>query len=214
MVLYQMWLARNDARDDERIEDPEAIARRSLALVEEWVAIKPGTPHEMQRVREHWLPPEDGWHKVNADGAFMSPQDNGGCGVVIRDHKGTFVAGECHFLPSLSDPERGELLACKRALVLAREKGLRRIYLETDCLSTVAKLKCSDLDRSFHSPLVEEIKVLLKTFADHKVRHARRAANGVAHRLASEGCGNKLCNTWLGSPPEFIVNILASEYAG
>jgi hypothetical protein len=51
-------------------------------------------------------------------------------------------------------------------------------------------------------------------FAGHEVRHARRDVNGVAHKLASVGCGNKLCNTWLVSPPEFIVSLLASEYAG
>jgi ribonuclease HI len=214
MVLYQTWLARNEARDEVRIEDPGAIARRSLALVEEWLAIKSGPRHEAQRVKEHWLPPDDGWHKVNADGAYKASLGSGGCGVVIRDHKGVFVAAECHFLPSVSDPERVELLACKRALVLARRKGIRRVCLETDCLSAVAKIKSSELDRSFHGPLVEEIKELLKMFADHKVRHARRDANGVAHKLASAGCGNNLCNTWMVSPPEFIVSLLASEHAG
>ncbi|KAK1618647.1 hypothetical protein QYE76_024164 [Lolium multiflorum] len=171
MVLYQTWLARNEARDEVRIEDPGAIARRSLAMVEEWLAIKSGPRHEAQRVKEHWLPPDDGWHKVNADGAYKASLGSGGCGVVIRDHKGVFVAAECHFLPSVSDPERVELLACKRALVLARRKGIRRVCLETDCLSAVAKIKSSELDRSFHGPLVEEIKELLKMFADHKEFH-------------------------------------------
>jgi ribonuclease HI len=209
-----MWLARNDARDEEQIGNPEAIASKSLALVEEWLAIKEGSRHVVQREREHWLPPEEGWYKINADGAFISSAGNGGCGSVIRDHLGAFVASECHYLPVVSDPERAELLACKRALILARRKGLRRIYLETDCLSAVAKIKGSELDRSFHGPLVEEIKELLKMFAGHKIRHARRDVNGVAHKLASVGCGNKLCNTWLVSPPEFIVSLLASEYAG
>jgi hypothetical protein len=150
MVLYQTWLARNEARDEARIEDPGSIARRSLALVDEWLAIKSGPRHEVQRPKEHWLPPDDGWHKVNADGAFSSSLGNGGCGSVIRDHKGVFLAAECHYLPSVSDPERAELIACKRALDLARRKGLRRVCLETDCLSAVAKIKSSELDRSFH----------------------------------------------------------------
>jgi ribonuclease HI len=185
MVLYQMWLARNNARHEARIEDPEAIARRSLALVDEWLAINLGTSHAMPRVQEHWLPPEDGWHKANVDGAFVSSQGVGGCGMVIRDDNGEFVAGECHYMPSVSDPERAELLACKRALILAKKKDVRRVYLDPDCLSVVAKIKGSDLDRSSQDPLVEEIKELLKTFAEHKVRHARCDVNGVAHRLAS-----------------------------
>ena len=35
MALYQLWQARNDARDSERIEDPLSIACRTMALVEE-----------------------------------------------------------------------------------------------------------------------------------------------------------------------------------
>jgi hypothetical protein len=38
MVLYQMWLVRNEAREEDRITDPQDVARRSIFLVEEWVA--------------------------------------------------------------------------------------------------------------------------------------------------------------------------------
>jgi hypothetical protein len=35
MVIYQMWLARNDARESRVIENPDSsIARRSIHLVE------------------------------------------------------------------------------------------------------------------------------------------------------------------------------------
>jgi hypothetical protein len=39
MALYQLWLARNEARDKPMIEDPEITARRIVALVEEWQAV-------------------------------------------------------------------------------------------------------------------------------------------------------------------------------
>ena len=44
-----------------------------------------------------------------------------------------FNAGACHFFPSVSDPERAELLACRGALELAREMGVDKVALETDC---------------------------------------------------------------------------------
>jgi hypothetical protein len=40
MTVYQFWLARNDARDEELIEEPGCTARRSFFLVEEWVALQ------------------------------------------------------------------------------------------------------------------------------------------------------------------------------
>jgi ribonuclease HI len=100
-------------------------------------------------------------------GAFSVKDGTGGCGVVLRDHNGGFLAGASHFFHSSPDPERAELMACKHALTLARTKGVGKVILETDCLGAVAKIRSCDIDRSVHGPLVEEIKSMLKVFADH-----------------------------------------------
>ncbi|KAK1618623.1 hypothetical protein QYE76_024140 [Lolium multiflorum] len=147
-----------------------------------------------------------GWTKLNADGAFSAKDGSGGCGVVMRDHNGRFLVGASHFFHSSSDPERAELLACKQALVMARSKGLTKMVLETDCLGVVAKIRSNNMDRSIHGPLVEEIKSLLKDFADHSVRHVRRTGNKVAHSLARFGCENKCYGSgqappWIAPPP-------------
>ena len=114
----------------------------------------------------------------------------------------------------VSDAERAELLACRRGVILAQEAGVRKLVLETDCMGVVSKLKNGELDRSVHGPLVEEIKELLKTFDDRKIMHVRRSANGVAHTLAKRGCDNKCCNSWVGSPPSLIVNVLENDLVG
>jgi hypothetical protein len=113
MAFYHMWLARNNAREALMVEDPARIARRVLALSEEWWALKDPSSEKISRPTEHWLPPEEGWVKVNVDGAFSKEGDAGGGGVVMRDRHGRFLAGSCHFFTQVSDPERAELLACK-----------------------------------------------------------------------------------------------------
>jgi hypothetical protein len=35
MILYQIWLARNEARDEVQIATPHEIIRKSLFLIEE-----------------------------------------------------------------------------------------------------------------------------------------------------------------------------------
>jgi hypothetical protein len=87
------------------------------------------------------------------------------------------------------------------------------VCLESDCLGVVAKLRSGDIDRSLHGPLVEEIKTLLGGFVDHSIRHVRRTCNDVAHRLAKHSCRNKVCKVWFPDPPEFVVDLLASECA-
>jgi hypothetical protein len=78
----------------------------------------------------------------------------------------------------------------------------------------VAKLGSTDFDRSVHGQLIQEVKSLLWSFAEYQIRHVRRSCNSVAHILAKEGCDNNVCMVWVGSPPDLIVNLVASEHAG
>jgi ribonuclease HI len=211
MALYHMWLARNEARDELMIENPENTARRIVGLTEEWRALKQITTVQGNQVEEHWRPPQPGWHKVNSDGAFSKENNHGGGGVIVRDHHGAHIACASHFFPYVDDPERAELLACRKGVRLAKELGVSRINLEMDCAGAVSKLNHQELDRSAHGPLVEDIKLLLGEFEEVVVTHARRSCNGVAHRLAKEGCGNNLNEVWLGAPPEFVMNLVVSD---
>jgi hypothetical protein len=83
MLIYKLWLARNDARETKQIEDPRAIVEKAKAAVEEWSAVHVKTPSSNIRSVEHWLSPEPGRVKVNADGAFRTADSSGGSGVVL-----------------------------------------------------------------------------------------------------------------------------------
>jgi hypothetical protein len=93
MTLYQIWLERNDARENKAIECPEAVGRRVVALVEEWQEVHAQVHHVIPKPKERWRPPMQGWVKVNTDGAMVKSSDTGGGGVVVRDHDGRFLAG-------------------------------------------------------------------------------------------------------------------------
>ena len=56
------------------------------------------------------------------------------------------------------------------------------------------------MHRSVQDPVVEDIKAMLGEFGDYEVRHVRREANEVAHRLAKDGSENKVCKTWVLPP--------------
>jgi ribonuclease HI len=210
MALYNLWLARSNAREEEMIEHPEKTAARVLALHDEWQALKE-VKAPKPTVVTHWSPPVVGWHKANADGAYSSSKGNGGGGVIVRDHHGSPVAGASVFFPVVADPERGELLACRRAVELARDAGVSKLILEMDCAGAVAKLKNSEMDRSIHGPLVEEIKEMLQLFEASSIEHVRRHSNGVAHGLAKRGCRNKVSENWMGCPPGFVMKLLSVD---
>jgi hypothetical protein len=77
----------------------------------------------------------------------------------------------------------------------------------------VTKLPSSYIDRSLHGPRVEDIKTLLRGFVEHSIRYVRRTGNGVAHCLEKHSCKNKVCKVWFSDLTEFVVDLLASEYA-
>ena len=45
-----------------------------------------------------------------------------------------------------------------------------------------------------------DVKPILSGFEGYELRQVRRIANEVAHRLAKNGCDNKLCKVWVGVP--------------
>jgi ribonuclease HI len=187
ILIYNLWLARNDARESGKIEEPAAIVRRTALVIEELSNLHSSRKSSLV-LAEKWVVPGQGWCKVNSDGAFRKEDHCGGGGVVIRDHHGDFIAGACHFFPHTADRECAELLACRQGLLLAREVRVAKVVLETDCASVKAKLSNGELDRSINGPIVEDVKELLSSFEESLVQAVRRNANGAAHILAKRGC--------------------------
>jgi hypothetical protein len=119
-MLYNLWIARNDARETKKLAYLKSVAMKTIAGVEEWHNLHAPSTTMSAKQKERWLVPDYGWCKVNADGAFHSATGLGGGGVVLRDHHGSFIAGATHFFPHTFDAEDAELMACKRALLLSQ----------------------------------------------------------------------------------------------
>ncbi|XP_071674252.1 uncharacterized protein [Lolium perenne] len=214
MILYHAWLARNEARDGKKIDDPEIIVKRAICLLEEWHNVQVPKPIKVKVTKERWFPPETRWIKVNTDGAWNKASEKGGGGVVVRDHDGRFLAGACHFVPSLPDPEAAEIQSCKRAMELVKLLKLKEVVLELDCVNVVRKLNEPGMDRSVQSFVIEELKQELKALDGHVVKWVRRSANSVAHILAKKSCDLELCKTWFLFSPDCIVDELAQDMPG
>lgn len=78
----------------------------------------------------------------------------------------------------------------------------------------MTKLKNSELDRSTHATLVQEIKDRCRRFVDFCVVWCRRSANGCAHVLAKASCNSLSSVVWLYAPPEMIVPVFRKELCG
>ena len=160
---------------------------------------------------QHWVRPNAGWVKINSDVAFSRYGEKGGGGAVLRDHQAAFRAGLCHFFPNTTDPEMVEVLACRQAVRMAIDLNFRRVHVELDCLTLVKKLNDSQKNFSAAGPWVEEIKAMLRSMEESKVTWIRRSGNVAAHKLAKVGEGENRSEIWVGTPPDFILDVISDE---
>ncbi|XP_020155367.1 uncharacterized protein [Aegilops tauschii subsp. strangulata] len=210
--LYALWLARNDTRDGERIEEANMVARRAAALMIEWKDRRGQTETSTTPTqRAAWEPPEAGWLKDNVDGAMSRAKQGRGGGVVFRDEDGAFRGADAVFLPEITSAEVAELQACRRAVELALQRGVPKLHLETDCLNVARMLNEQDRNLSAVGILVEEIKLMATNLGEFKATWVRREANKANHEIARFGFCNSVSVSWEMSPPDCILSIVSDE---
>ena len=78
-------------------------------------------------------------------------------------------------LDEVTSPEIAEALAITSAITLAREEGLDRIILVSDCLSIIQKI---------HSSSVDDIKIIATSLSSVSFRHVSCSCDNSAHDLA------------------------------
>lgn len=211
-ATYELWLARNEARDGKRIAPPHEIMEQVVSHMAEWRAVHDDVkPPREQQSKQKWKPPEEGWLKLNSDGAVSRTGNKGGAGAVIRDENGAFHAGLCHIYRGMNDPEMLEVLACRRGLVLAQEIQVEKIHVELDSQRVVNMLNNPNKEMSAAGPLIQELKALLSSFVSSRVTWVRRTANVAAHKLAKIGVGDELCYVWLGDTPDCVLDVISDD---
>jgi ribonuclease HI len=201
LLLWRAWHLRNDVVHNEgkaRI-DESAIFLTSYYDSSNREALPPPVNHKGKHCVAdctprpvstsyapsiQWQPPPPNWTKINSDGSFSNLDQNGGTGVVIRDHRGCVLSAACTPLERCQDAEEAQALAALQGIRIASELGFQKVIFELDCASVV-KAICSQVqDRSSNWATYEEAKRLLKAFDDHTVMLSGRGCNSAADTLA------------------------------
>ncbi|KAK3228770.1 hypothetical protein Dsin_000651 [Dipteronia sinensis] len=88
---------------------------------------------EMPRVVK-WMPPREGFYKVNSDAAVDGVNRLVGVGLVIRGHHGGVRAASAQHLHVSFSPLIAEAMPVLRGLDFAIDTGLLLVILESDAL--------------------------------------------------------------------------------
>ncbi|OIT31306.1 hypothetical protein A4A49_56379, partial [Nicotiana attenuata] len=150
----------------------------------------------------NWRKPHVGWIKLNFDRAYK--QTTSGIGGVVRDHNGNWIMG-FNMKVQAASYIHAELLALQQSLMLAMERNLFPIEIETDSIQVLNLLENGN---STFDPLLHNCKWLLSMKEkDLVVQHSFREGNGVADLLAKEAAKQTTINklVFIVMPSPFVV---------
>jgi len=100
-------------------------------------------------------------------------------------------------------------LACRDGLLLARQVGAQRLWLETDSQELLKLWQAGDNQRSSIMAILEEIRELGSLFLDFKFSSISRNCNRVDHSLAKQVTESQV--GWWQQKPTCVATLLVSD---
>ncbi|XP_026454907.1 uncharacterized protein LOC113355877 [Papaver somniferum] len=90
------------------------------------------SPYNIKNNISHWCPPAQGIEKFNVDTPFDRNTNQNGTGIALRDHAVNCDGIRGSFKHGVLNPEKGEFLAVREALLWAKKLKLDDIHIEAD----------------------------------------------------------------------------------
>ncbi|KAL6176560.1 hypothetical protein ACLB2K_053193 [Fragaria x ananassa] len=170
MLLWAIWIERNNILWNRVSFDPAHTVGWSLKLLEEYHRAIPGmTNGRKTRAVAKWEFPPPGRLKINCDGAFRS-NGEGRAAVVVRNEEGTFVGAHAVKLP-LHSPLQAEAEACRMGICSAMRHGWKEVVIESDCSVLVAAMQQQGTVQIEVSRIVEDCRAYMSYFDFIVFRH-------------------------------------------
>ena len=148
-------------------------------------------------------PPPQGMMKINVDAALSKNSSMAAVAAVARDEAGIFQGASALVVTGVSSPEIAEALAGREGLALARDLGMQRITIASDCVNVARSLQGPSMGLYGH--IVREIKAEMTSFTKANFVHEGRNSNGDAHRIARSSIYNDVGRyVWFIDPPDRV----------
>lgn len=119
-----------------------------------------------QKKKVEWCPPEQGWIKVNTDGAVGKNEEWSAAGKVLRYSNGNWITGFQRYVGRRSSLN-SELWTTLLGLQVAKCRGFDKVILESDCKVAVDLInEC--LDGALSTTIIRQIKEVTRSFVKVK----------------------------------------------
>ena len=213
VIFWLVWNRRNAERTGDAALEYHMIRARADSYLLEFKSAKgrEGMVEAIGVQSARWRLPDPNFFKINFDGAVFSELDAAGLGVVIRDSFGSVVGSLAERVPLPNSVASVEALACRRALLFAKELGISTAMVEGDAELIIRALHCREVFHPEFGLVIQDCLVLAAEFQHCKFYHVRRLGNSVAHFLARSSKSSSGLQVWLQSSLEAIAPLVLRD---
>lgn len=155
-----------------------------------------------------WHPPEFPYYIANSDVAVFRQNSSARLGVIIHDNRGEAISALSMPISLSNSVAVLEALACRRALLFAKEIGLRQVVFEGDSAMVIQAITHGNSELAEYGHIVEDIRILAADFNFIQFSHVKRNCNVVADALAKKAKDSLSLVVWLEQVLEDIAPLL------
>ena len=134
MMFWLIWNNRNAKRCGGFITENHLIWSKAESMINEFRSahVFHRKPSDAATRAMRWIPPVPPLYKINFDGAIFKEISCAGMGVVAHDSSGRVIGAMAEKIPILYAVATVKALACRRAMVFAKELCLVDCVFEAD----------------------------------------------------------------------------------
>ncbi|XP_074301475.1 uncharacterized protein LOC141632870 [Silene latifolia] len=163
-----------------------------------------------------WVAPPSNWLALNIDGASKGNPGPSGAGGIFRDSAGNIVEAFAECLGEAT-VTRAELIALRRGLLIALERKIPYLLIQTDSTTIMSFLESESSVPVAHSHMTNICKSLIMDSSWHAdIFHIYREANACADWLANEGVkqSQQLVRYDLSNLPSQLYKLMQKDVGG
>ena len=158
-----------------------------------------------------WVPPPQGWFKVNVDGAIFKETNEAGIDVVVRDSQGWVLATLSEKVKGVQDAKAIEALAIRWVIRFAIETSFSCVIIESNSLSVIKAIQDNVESTCDVGYIIDDVKHLSMAMKSYEFHHTKREANQVAHTLVRKAIQFDTEMAWLEEIPPCVSVVIRND---
>ncbi|KAK9990873.1 hypothetical protein SO802_025858 [Lithocarpus litseifolius] len=213
LAVWNLWKHRNNMVFQNSPLNPNLHSLCMKAATEYYYCMGKGLASKRHSVIPVcWYKPQEGWFKLNSDGASLGNPGKAGRGGIIRDSCGRWIKGFMRYI-DISTSIIAEFWALRDGLTLASQLGITHLAVELDAKVVVDLILPRKTPKCLYTSILNDCMYLLEKFQQTVIRHVFREANRGADSLAKGACSLSSDFVVLDAPSTLDLNVIVNSDA-